>query len=121
MKHFLLSDKRLELLKLHRLERDGKIRDRIKSVLLSDDGWTYKAIAKVLFLDQVTISSYVNDYKIKNKLKNNSGCAQPKFSVSETEALIIHIENRLYLDENEIRSYAGKTYGVHFSHSGMVS
>ncbi len=121
MKDFLSSDQRLELLKLHRIERDGKIRDRIKSVLLSDDGWTYKAIAKVLFLDQETVSSYVNDYKSKNKLKNNSGGSQPRLSISETDALVVHIENTLYLDANEIRNYVGKTYGVHFSHSGIVS
>jgi DNA-binding NarL/FixJ family response regulator len=51
----LSPEGRLELLRLHRLERDRRVADRIKAVLLSDDGWTYKEIAKALFLDEQTI------------------------------------------------------------------
>lgn len=121
MKEFLSSQQRSELLKSHRIERDGKIRDRIKSVLLSDDGWTYKAIARVLFLDQETVSSHVTDYKSRNKLKSNSGGSQSKLTAIETEILINHIESNLYLDANMIRSYIALSYDVKFSHSGMVS
>jgi DNA-binding NarL/FixJ family response regulator len=119
MKEFLSSQQRSELLKSHRIERDGKIRDRIKSVLLSDDGWTYKAIARVLFLDQETVSSHVTDYKSRNKLKSNSGGSQSKLTAIETEILINHIESNLYLDANMIRSYIALSYDVKFSHSGM--
>jgi hypothetical protein len=41
---FLSPEERLALLQSHRGERDGRVKDRIKAVLLSDDGWTYKDI-----------------------------------------------------------------------------
>ena len=50
MERFLSSYARKELLARHRRERDGRIKDRIKVVLLRDDGWSYKSIAEALFL-----------------------------------------------------------------------
>ena len=51
MKNFLTAEERIKLKAQHRREHDGRIRDRIKAVLLSDDGWTQPIIAKALFLD----------------------------------------------------------------------
>ena len=34
----------------HKAEHDGRIRDRIKAVLLHDKGWTYKQIAEALLI-----------------------------------------------------------------------
>jgi hypothetical protein len=61
MKAFLSLQQRTELLKSHRIERDSKIHDRIKSALLSDYCWTYKAIARVLLFDQETVNSHVTN------------------------------------------------------------
>ena len=36
---------RQSLLVQHRGERDGRVKDRIKAVLLRDDGWSYERIA----------------------------------------------------------------------------
>lgn len=38
--NFLSEQKRTQLKAQHRLERDGRIQDRIKAVLLFDEGWT---------------------------------------------------------------------------------
>jgi hypothetical protein len=42
MKHFLSSQERDNLKIQHRKERDKRVCDRIKAVLLSDDGWDYQ-------------------------------------------------------------------------------
>lgn len=55
MKKFLTSEERASLKGQHRREHDGRIRDRIKAILLSDDGWAYPRIAKALFLDDQTV------------------------------------------------------------------
>lgn len=120
MKRFLLPEQRATLLKKHRLEKNGKIRDRMKCVLLSDQGWTYRAISEALFLDEETISSHVLEFKEKDKLCNHSGGSQSKLSSEEEILLIQHIESTLYLDSKSIRAYVKKTYNIDFSRSGIV-
>ncbi len=44
----LSLEERQGLIAHHRKERDGKIRDRIKAVLLYDSGYTYSEIARIL-------------------------------------------------------------------------
>ncbi|GAB4235415.1 MAG: hypothetical protein Tsb0021_14930 [Chlamydiales bacterium] len=46
-----LDDKEREILKIqHKKELDGRIRDRIKAVLLNDRGWTPQQIAEALII-----------------------------------------------------------------------
>ena len=68
MKKFLNASERDQLTAQHRKEKDGRTRDRIKAVLMSDSGWTFKDIAEALLLDQETISRHVKEYKEQQKL-----------------------------------------------------
>jgi len=63
MKQFLNKDERNQLATQHRKVTDGRTRDRIKAVLMSDTGWTFKNIAEALLLDQETVSRHVKEYK----------------------------------------------------------
>lgn len=53
--NFLTSEERLSLIRDHKLEKDGRKRDRMKFILLYNDGWSYAQIAKVLLLDDLNI------------------------------------------------------------------
>jgi Homeodomain-like domain-containing protein len=55
MYQILNETERAELLKHHKRERDGRIKDRTKAVLLYDGGWTPPKIAKALFIDEGTV------------------------------------------------------------------
>jgi transposase len=55
----LTEHERLRLLDEHRKEKNRSKGDRIKVVLLRDDGYSYKAIAAVLFLDEESISRHI--------------------------------------------------------------
>ena len=57
----LEPDQRHELLKRHRTERDGRVKDRIKAVLLRDDGYSVEQIARVLFLSDEAIRQHIDD------------------------------------------------------------
>ncbi|QYF49263.1 hypothetical protein RHABOEDO_001567 [Candidatus Rhabdochlamydia oedothoracis] len=46
----------------HRHERDKRLCDRIKSILLLDEGWTYPQVAHALLLDEDTIRRYYKTY-----------------------------------------------------------
>ena len=72
MKKFLKDKERDQLITQHRQEKDGRTRDRIKAVLMSDTGWTFKDIAEALLLDQETISRHVKEYREQQKLIPNS-------------------------------------------------
>ena len=46
----------------HRLGRDGRVKDRIKVVLLRDDGWSYASIAEAFFLREEGVRQQLKDY-----------------------------------------------------------
>jgi DNA-binding NarL/FixJ family response regulator len=61
-KHFLTQNEKDILKARHRQERDKKLCDRIKSILLLNKGWTYEAIAEATLLDDDTIRRYYKTY-----------------------------------------------------------
>jgi len=73
MSNFLSQAEELKLRLQHKKEKNRKNADRLKAVLLSNKGWTYRAIAEALFIDEETVSAHISDYKTKHKLTNNSG------------------------------------------------
>ncbi len=60
--HFLSQAERDSFKALHRKERDKKICDRIKAILLLDNGWSYDKVATALLLDSDTIRRYYELY-----------------------------------------------------------
>lgn len=61
-----LTDKERELLKLqHRQERDKRICDQIKAVLLRDKGWSYDQIAAALLLSRDTARNHIEDFEAR--------------------------------------------------------
>jgi DNA-binding NarL/FixJ family response regulator len=88
-----LSDSEREHLKLqHRRERDGRIRDRIKAVLLYDDGWAPKDIARVLLISDEAVRNHIDEYETFKKLKPESGGSTEKLSVDQSQKLEAHLQ-----------------------------
>ena len=48
-----------ELEAKHKSEHDGRIRDRIKAVLLRSEGWTNRQIAQALRLNEETVFNHL--------------------------------------------------------------
>lgn len=117
----LSSDERTSLLQLHRSEKDGKAKDRMKAILLADDGWSYRQIARALFIDEETVRRHIHDYQQSQKLRNTSGGSASKLNRQQSEALVAHLEQHLYLNAYQIMAYVEEKYGVTYSHSGMVT
>jgi transposase len=121
MKDFLSSTQRETLRERHRHERDGRVRDRIKAVLLSDKGWSYRHIAEALMLDEETVSLHVVDYKNQEKLTPQNGGSSSKLDVAQSAELISHLEDNTYLKVNQICAYVKEKYGVKYTVPGMTS
>ena len=64
----ITTQERNNLIASHKKERDRRICDRIKAVLLYDDGYSYTEIAKILLLDDETIRRHIQDYKSIQKI-----------------------------------------------------
>ena len=68
----MLTDREREQLKIqHKQERDGRVRDRIKAVLLTDKGWSSEAIAEALLISDQAVRNHIRDYEATRKLKSD--------------------------------------------------
>ncbi len=87
---FLNEVERTQLRAQHRQERDKRICDRIKAVLLRDKGWSIEAIAEVLLLSKDAIQDHVTEYRDLKKLKPENGVSTEKFLYLETSRIRLH-------------------------------
>ena len=122
MERFLSSHARVELLIRHRRERDGRIKDRIKVVLLRDDGWNYESIAEALFLSDEGVRQQIQDYMKSDgkKLAPENGGSKSFLTQVQMQRLVAHLESHLYATVSDICHYVHKTYNIHYSVSGMT-
>lgn len=120
MHKILTATERKTLIKQHRQERDGKIRDRIKAVLAYDDGYNYSEIAKILLLEDTTVSRHVDDYLQEKRLALASGGSASKLTEAEAQELCKHLSEVTYLYVREICAYVWQHYQKQYSISGMT-
>lgn len=74
MKNFLTAQEMIILQEAHHDTRLRKQADRIKSILLLNEGYSYLEIAKILMLDDATIRRYEKEFKkggVDELLENN--------------------------------------------------
>ena len=116
----ITSEDREELIRQHRVERDGRVRDRMKVVLWYDEGWTLDRIAKALFINDQTASQHLTDYEETKKLKPENGGSAPRLNSEQTAELVAHVDGKLYASIKEIRAYVFETYGIQYSIRGMT-
>ena len=64
----LTIDEIKELKYQHKKNKDSRVCDRIKAVLLYDAGYSYSNIAAILLLDDETIRRHVAEYWDSKKL-----------------------------------------------------
>lgn len=116
----VLDDSIRSKLKLqHTKERDKRVCDRIKAVLMYDDGYDYSEIGRVLLLSHEAIRKHIADYLEAQKLKPANGGSKPKLSSEEITEFSVHLESHNYTTVKAICAYVEKQYGVEYSVTGM--
>ena len=120
--HFLSSHQRGDLLARHRRERNARYADRIKTVLLLDDGRSYEEIARILFLDDETARRYAKtfiesgiDVLLSDKYKPYEG----KLDCTQCHQLRAYVATHLFLDVLPVILYVTEQFGQVFTRSGM--
>ena len=116
---FLSNEERAQLKTQHKRERDGRIRDRIKAVLLCDKGWSIPAIAEALLLSDDAVRNHIVEYKESKKLKPASGGSIEKLSMEQSRQLEEHLRSHTYLYVKDIIAYVKTSWLVAYSVPGM--
>ena len=116
---FLSDTERIQLKAQHKRERDGKVRDRIKAVLLYDKGWSIGTIAEALFLSEDAIREHITEYKDSKKLKPENGGSTEKLSIEQSIQLEKHLHSHTYLYVKDIIVYVQSTWSITYSVPGM--
>ena len=116
---FLSDNERAQLKAQHRRERDKRICDRIKAVLLFDKGWSIDAIAEALLLSDDAVREHISEYKESKKLKPENGGSAQKLSNEHSDLLVKHLQVHTYLYVKDIIAYVQSTWSVTYSVPGM--
>lgn len=120
MKIELTKKEKEELEILHKRERDGRIKDRIKAVLLFCEGWGQVNIAQALRITPKAVHEHLEDYRDAKKIKPENGGSESYLTPTQSKELITHLETNTYLKADDICAYVEETYGVKFTVSGMT-
>lgn len=116
----LTDQQKRELEKRHRVERDGRVRDRIKAVLLKSEGWTNEAIAQALRIHPDTVADHLHAWTKANQLKPENGGSVSKLTEQQTRALDAYVQAQCCTKVIDLCRFVSKTYGVLYTVSGMT-
>jgi transposase len=120
MKIKLSVQEKQALEKRHRKERDGRVRDRIKAVLLKSEGWINEAIAQALRIHVDTVSAHLQEWVEEQKLKPENGGSSSKLDPVQTKRLSQHLQDNLYTRVADICAYVLKSTQRRYTVSGMT-
>ena len=114
---------RIVLEEFHRACLDKRTADRIKTILLIADGFSYSQIEKILLLDERTLNRYKKiyfEYGIDGLAENNFQGRQCKLSDDQVKILRHELDNHLYSTAEEVCEYVEKTFNIRYTVQGMV-
>jgi len=119
MKLTLTDEQKQQLERQHRKEKNGKVRDRIKAVLLYSEGWKQEHIAQALRIHETTVWEHLNEYATLKKLTLKSGGSSSKISEEQSLELEKYLEENTCANTNEIIAYVKEQYDLTYTQQGM--
>lgn len=123
MKNFLTAQEIVILKEAHHAAFARKNADRIKSILLLNEGFSYQQVAKMLLLDDTTIRRYEKEFKkggVDELVEANYKGSDSFLSVSNQQELILYLKENTFKTVKEIVTVVGQKYGVKYSAGGMT-
>jgi transposase len=110
MNKILNEKERSELLIRHKTERDKRVADRIKAIILHDDGWTSARISEALLINDATIRFYLKTYLEEKRVTPAHKGSSPLLTALESQALAQHLEDQRYTKIKDIQGYVRETF-----------
>ena len=124
MSNFLSKKQREELLEELSLERQRRYAERIKTILLCDEGKKQKDIAEYLFLDEATVANYKNRYKkggIEGLLVDNYSPKMSFLTKNQENRLKKELRRKIYHSSKEVLFYIEKEFKIEYSVAGVTA
>jgi len=122
VRNFLSKKARSELLEELRLERYSKYSDRLKTILLLDEGKSYKSISDYLFITERTLRNYKNNYLeggIEQLIMDDYNGKECRLNKEKLSELRSHLSQNLYRTTLEIKVYIESEYDVSYTIGGV--
>ena len=114
-----LNQKEKEILKkYHKEVGSRKLADRIKTILMLNDGYSYSQISEILLIDDTTARKYFEVYAekgIDELLVMRYEGRDSKLSGIQLYILSKHIEENIIRDAKEIQSYIEEQFNIEYN------
>ena len=115
----LTNEQKKQLEGLHRSERDKRICDRIKAVLLASEDWSASMIAQALRIHETSVNRHIQDYQNEERLKTKNGGSTGYLSQCESEYLVAYLEENTFAFAHQIIAYVTENFGKTFTVPGI--
>jgi transposase len=123
MKGFLTAQDIEILQEAHHSCRLRKSADRIKTILLLNQGFSYAQAARLLLLDDTTVRRYFKEYQqtgIDGLLEDHYHGSTGFLSEVQERDLEIHLRHQTYHSVKAVCFYVEKVYSIAYSIEGMT-
>src|SRR3989344_973160 len=123
MKDFLPKEKINALKKAHKAAKSKRESDRIKTILLLNQGYSYEETARILLLDDSTVRTYYQEYQqggLDKLIEDYYVGKQSTLTSRQEHFLKLHLRVRTYLTTQEVAVYVKDRFGVTYSIGGMT-
>ena len=111
MKLLLTPSEKQALISRHSTTRDGRVRDRIKSVIHASNGLTPEEIADALLIHENTVRKHLKEYAEEQKLKPENGGSNSFLTEEQTRELMAHLTQTTYTHTHQSGTHIQQTYG----------
>lgn len=123
---FPITEQEIEILKsIHKSEKDKRKADKIKTILMLDQGYTATEISSNLMIDQDTITKWKKKFlkseNLETWLNYNYVPYEGRLSKTEIEALKSFINDNIINDSKQIICFIRERFGKEYSLSGMLN
>lgn len=121
--NFLNPTEKDELKVLHKSFKDKKIADRIKCILLLDNGYSEDEIKQILLMSIRSIKRYKEIYRLNGVvelLTLNYKAYSGKLSKEQEKELKEHIRNNIFKTSKQIAKYIENHFNIKYTQGGMV-
>lgn len=118
----LSQEEKVKIKQLHRNCKQRKFADRLKAILLLDDGFSCVEVGKILLLDDDTVRKYRNIYLnqgVQDLLRDNNKGRKSFLRAQQLEDLEQHLTENTYMDSKGIVAWIQKEFNINYTVSGI--
>jgi len=124
MKFNLTQEERNNIIQLHRSCSERRFADKLKSLLLLDNGYSCVEVGEILLLDDDTIRTYRAQYLnhgAESMLSDNNKGTLPKLNAIQLSKLESHLDKNTYSNTKGIIVWIKESFGVTYTTNGINS